>query len=170
MATTSDGSLWVGSKRNGLTRIKNGSATIYSLAKDSMATLIDDHINALCTDKVGNLWIATNGGLQVFNPKMNTFSSYTRENGKLHTNNITSIFFNKDGKSNDLYIGTAEGLVILNLSSTEKQVLTGNTSNIKSFTNNFITQVVQDSRGLIWIGTREGLNILNLENDRDNHQ
>lgn len=169
MATTSDGSLWVGSKRNGLTRIKNGSATIYSLAKDSMATLIDDHINALSTDKVGNLWIATNGGLQVFNPKMNTFSSYTRENGKLHTNNITSIFYNKDGKSNDLYIGTAEGLVILNLSSTEKQVLTGNTSNIKSFTNNFITQVVQDSRGLIWIGTREGLNILNLENDSLNY-
>ena len=169
MATTSDGSLWVGSKRNGLTRIKNNGATIYSLAKDSMATLIDDHINALCTDKVGNLWIATNGGLQVFNPKMNTFSSYTRENGKLHTNNITSIFYNKDGKSNDLYIGTAEGLVILNLSSTEKQVLTGNTSNIKSFTNNFITQVVQDSRGLIWIGTREGLNILNLENDSLNY-
>ena len=169
MATTSDGSLWVGSKRNGLTRIKNGSATIYSLVKDSMSTLIDDHINALCTDKVGNLWIATNGGLQVYNPKMNTFSSYTRENGKLHTNNITSIFYNKDGKSNDLFIGTAEGLVILNLSSTEKQVLTGNASNIKSFTNNFITQVVQDSRGLIWVGTREGLNILNLENDSLNY-
>ena len=169
MGTTNDGSLWVGTKRNGLTRIKNGSTTFYSLAKDSMATLIDDHINALCTDKVGNLWIATNGGLQVYNPKMNTFSSYTRENGKLHTNNITSLFYNKDGKSNDLYIGTAEGLVILNLSSTEKTVLTGNASNIKSFTNNYITQVVQDSRGLIWVGTREGLNILNLENDSLNY-
>ena len=134
-----------------------------------MATLIDDHINALCTDKVGNMWIATNGGLQVYNPKMNTFSSYTRENGKLHTNNITSLFYNKEGKNNDLYIGTAEGLVILDLSSTEKQVLTGNTSNLKSFTNNYITQVVQDSRGLIWVGTREGLNILNLENDSLNY-
>ena len=169
LATTSDGSLWVGSKRNGLTRILNGSATLYSLAKDSMSTLIDDHINALCTDKVGNLWIATNGGLQVYNPKMNTFSSYTRESGKLNTNNITSLFYNKNGKSNDLYIGTAEGLVIFNLSSTEKQILTGNTSNSKSFTNNFITQVVQDSRGLVWIGTREGLNILNLENDSLNY-
>ena len=169
LATTSDGSLWVGSKRNGLTRILNGSATLYSLAKDSMSTLIDDHINALCTDKVGNLWIATNGGLQVYNPKMNTFSSYTRESGKLNTNNITSLFYNKNGKSNYLYIGTAEGLVIFNLSSTEKQILTGNTSNSKSFTNNFITQVVQDSRGLIWIGTREGLNILNLENDSLNY-
>ena len=169
MATTPDGSLWVGSKRNGLTRIKGGSTTIYSLAKDSVSTLIDDHVNALCTDKIGNLWIATNGGLQVYNPRMNTFSSYTRENGKLSTNNITSLFYNHNGKGNDLFIGTAEGLVILNLSNTEKTVLTGNPSNTKSFTNNYITQVLQDSRGLLWIGTREGLNILNMENDSLNH-
>ena len=169
MATTPDGSLWVGSKRNGLTRIKGGSATIYSLAKDSTSTLIDDHVNALCTDKIGNLWIATNGGLQVYNPRMNTFSSYTRENGKLSTNNISSLFYNHNGKNNDLYIGTAEGLVILNLSNTEKTVLTGNLSNVKSFTNNYITEVFQDSRGLIWVGTREGLNILNLENDSLNY-
>ena len=61
MAFTPDGSLWVGSKRNGLTRIKDGSSTIYSLAKDSTKTLIDDHINDLCIDKVGNLWIASAG-------------------------------------------------------------------------------------------------------------
>ena len=47
MTTTPDGSLWVGSNQNGLTRIKNGSSTFYSVARDSMKTLIDDHINAL---------------------------------------------------------------------------------------------------------------------------
>ena len=165
MATTPDGSLWVGSKRNGLTRIKNGAATIYSLARDSTATLIDDHINALTQDKIGNLWIATNGGLQVYNPRMNSFSSYTRENGKLSTNNITSLFYKNDGTSNNLLIGTAEGLIILNLSTTEKKVVTGNSNNVQPFTNNFITQIYQDSRGLIWVGTREGLNILNMETD-----
>ena len=166
MEFTSDGSLWVGSKRNGLTRIKNGTSTIYSQAKDSLKqTLIDDHINALCTDKIGNLWIATNGGLQVYNPRMNSFSSYTRENGQLNTNNVTCLSYNKNNKSNNLFIGTAEGLVILNLSNTEKKVLTGNSNNVKTFTNHYITQVMQDSRGLIWIGTREGLNILNLDTD-----
>lgn len=169
MATTPDGSLWVGSKHNGLTRIKDGASTVFSFAKDSASTLINDYINALCTDRTGNLWIATNSGLQVYNPRMNSFSSYTRENGKLNTNNITSLFYNQTGKNNDLYIGTAEGLIILNLSTTEKTVLTGNATNQKPFTNNFITQVVQDSRGLIWIGTREGLNILNLENDSLNY-
>jgi AraC-like DNA-binding protein/DNA-binding NarL/FixJ family response regulator len=132
-------------------------------------TLIDDHINDLCKDKIGNLWIATNGGLQVYNPRMNSFSSYTRENGKLNTNNITSLYYNMAGKDNTLFIGTAEGLVLLNLSSTEKTVLTGNSTNLKTFTNNFITEVFQDSRGLIWVGTREGLNILNLENDSLNY-
>ena len=168
MAFTPDGSLWVGSKRNGLTRIKNGNVTVYSLAKDSMKTVIDDHINALCTDKVGNLWIATNGGLQVYNPRMNSFSSYTRENGKLNTNNVTCLSYNKDSKKNNLYIGTSEGLVILNLSNTEKKVLTGNVAHTKPFTNNYITQIAKDSRGLIWVGTREGLNVLNSANDMNN--
>ena len=165
METTPDGSLWVGSKRNGLTRIKNGVSTIYSLARDSIQTIIDDHVNDLCTDKIGNLWIATNGGLQVFNPRMNSFSSYTRENGKLNTNNVTSLFYNHNGKSNDLLIGTAEGLVILNLSTTDRKELTGNSKKIKPFTNNYVTQVFQDSRGLIWVGTREGLNILDMDTD-----
>ena len=162
MTTTPDGSLWVGSKQNGITRIKDGNSTFYSTARDSMKTVIDDHINALSSDKSGNLWIATNGGLQVYNPQMNTFSSYTKENGMLNTNNITSLFY---GTNNSLLIGTAEGLVILNLSNREKTVLTGNSSNVESFTNNYITQVYEDSRGLLWIGTREGINILNPVND-----
>ena len=162
METTPDGSLWVGSKQNGLTRIKDGVSTFFSSNNEGSSTLIDNHINALCCDNTGNLWIATNGGLQVFNPKMNTFSSYTRENGMLNTNYITSLFY---GKNNNLMIGTAEGLIILNLSTREKTVLTGNTTNLSTFTNNYVTQVFEDSRGLLWIGTREGVNILNLTND-----
>lgn len=166
MAYTKDGSLWIGSKQNGLTRIKDGNATIFSVVKDSMATVIDDHINALCTDKMGNLWIGTNGGLQVFNPKMNSFSSYTRENGKLSTNNITALFYTKD---NNILIGTGEGIIVLDLGTTEMKSYTGNKTNLKTFTNNYITQLYKDSRGLIWIGTREGINVLNLDNDSLNY-
>ncbi len=168
IATSGDGSLWVGSPQNGLTRIHNGNATIYSAIKDSANTnlLIDDHINALCSDRTGSLWIATNGGLQVFNPKMNTFSTYTKENGKLNTNSITSLYY---GKNNNMFIGTSEGIMILNLSTTERTLLTGNSTNLKKFTNDYVTQVLEDSRGLLWIGTREGVNILNLKNDSLNY-
>ena len=166
MATTPDGSLWVGSEQNGLTRILNGETTFYSAARDSGRTIINDHINALCADKTGSLWIATDGGLQVYNPRMNTFSTYTKENGKLSTNNITSLHY---GKNNNLLVGTNEGLMILNLSTTEKTLLTGNSTNLMTFTNDYITTVTQDSRGLIWVGTREGVNVLNLSNDSLNY-
>ena len=166
METTNEGSLWVGSRQNGLTRIKDGTTHIFSASRDSMRTLIDDHINALAKDNSGNLWIATNGGLQVYNPKMNTFSSYTRENGMLNTNNITSLYY---GKNNILLIGTSEGMILLNLSNREKTILTGNSTNLKTFTNNYITQVFEDSRGLIWVGTREGLNVYNSETDSLNY-
>ena len=163
MSTTPDGSLWVGSKQNGLTRIKNGTSTIYALQLEGGSkTLIDNHINALTYDKSGNLWIATNGGLQVYNPRMDSFSSYTRENGMLNSNNVTSLFY---GSNNKLYAGTSEGLLVLNLSTREKEVLTGNSTNLSTFTNNYITQVFEDSRGLVWVGTREGMNILNPVND-----
>ena len=93
---------------------------------------------------------------------MNTFSTYTKENGRLSTNNITSLYY---GRGNNLFVGTGEGLMIINLSTTGKTILTGNSTNMKTFTNNYITQVLEDSRGLLWIGTREGVNVLNRDND-----
>ena len=163
LAYTNDGSLWVGSTQNGLTRIKNGETTIYSVAKDSLRrTLIDDHVNALASDKMNNLWTATDGGLQVYNPRTDQFSSYTRENGKIRVNYITSLFY---AKGNKMLIGTSEGLIILNISSTEMKFYTGNSTNLQKYTNNYVTQVFEDSRGLIWVGTREGVNIYNPEND-----
>lgn len=162
LTNTKDGSLWIGSMQNGLTRIQKGKTTFYSAVNDSLKTLIDDHINSLTTDRNGNLWIATSGGLQVFNPKMNTFSTYTKENGKMMSNNITSLYYTKN---NRLLIGTSDGLVIMKLSNNQMNYYTGNSTNMKTFTNNYITNVFQDSRGLIWIGTREGLNIFNEETD-----
>ena len=161
MAATMDGSIWVGSAQNGLTRIKDGNTMFYSTTSEGNK-LIDNHINAMCADGSGNLWIATDGGLQNYNPRMNTFASYTKAKNNLQTNSITSLSY---GRDNELLIGTSEGLTIMNLSTTETRHLIGNSTNMKRFTNSFITQVYQDSRKLLWIGTREGLNVLNLEND-----
>ena len=163
MVFTKDGSLWVGSKQNGLSRIKNGKTIIYSTLSDSIKnTLINNHVNALCVDNAGNLWIATEGGVQMYNIRMNTFSNYTKENGKLKINNVTALC---KGKGNTMLIGTSEGLTIMNISTTEAQNYIGNSTALKKFTNNYITYVYQDSRGLIWLGTREGVNILNIETD-----
>lgn len=162
LCATSDGSLWVGSPRNGLTRIVGGVPYYYSVAKDSLATIVNDNINAMCTDKGGNLWIATDGGMQMYNIRMNSFASYTKENGKLPANTVTSVAY---GQGNTILAGTSEGLVQLNLSSGETTVYNGNSTNIEKFTTTYITQVYEDSRGLVWVGTREGVNILDRTAD-----
>ncbi|MBO4463214.1 MAG: helix-turn-helix domain-containing protein [Prevotella sp.] len=163
LAYTQDGSLWVGSKQNGLTRIQDGHVTIYSTTNDSLrSTVVNDHINALCTDKNGNLWVATDGGLQTYNLRQQLFSTYNRENRKLHTNSITSLHY---ASGHRMLIGTAEGLLILDISTQDIKQYVGNSTNMEKFTNNYVTQVFEDSRGLIWIGTREGVNVLNQEND-----
>ena len=163
LAFTADGSLWVGSKQNGLTRIKNEVSRVYSVTRDeTRRMMIDDHINAMTVDKSGNLWIATNGGMQVYNPRLDQFSNYTKENGKIRVNKITSLYY---ASGNRMLIGTSEGLIIMNISTTEMTYLVGNITSLKKFTNNYVTQVFEDSRGLIWVGTREGVNVLNLEYD-----
>lgn len=159
---TPDGSVWVGSPQNGLTRIKGGVPYIYSVAKDSLNTIVNDNINALCADKGGNLWIATGGGLQMYNTRMNSFAAYTKENGKLPSNTVTSVAY---GQGNTILAGTSEGLVQLNLSSGETTVYNGNSTNLEKFTTTYITQVYEDSRGLVWVGTREGVNILDRTAD-----
>lgn len=163
LETTADGSIWVGSAQNGLTRIRDGKSTLYSKdSENGQTALIDNHINALCKDKRGCLWIATNGGIQMYNPQMNTFSSYTKDRNKLQTNTITSLACS----NNKVYIGMSEGLSIMNTSGNNKlEYYTGNKANTQRFTNNYVTQVFVDSRDLIWIGTREGINVLNPEND-----
>ena len=167
LAFTDDGSLWVGSKQNGLTRIKNGVSQIYSVTRDSThRTMLDDHINALATDKTGNLWIATDGGMQVYNTRLDQFSNYTKENGKIRNNSITSLYY---ASGNRMLIGTSEGLIIMNISTSEMTYLVGNSTSLSKFTNNYITQVFEDSRGLIWVGTREGINVLNPESDKLDH-
>jgi len=164
LAITGDGSLWVGSKQNGLTRIKNGVTHVYTSTSDSLRSKIpDNHINGLCTDKTGNLWIATSGGLSMYNLRQEQFSNYTKNNRKLSTNNITSVFY---GSDNRLLIGTSEGLIVLNASNMQTKQYIGNSTNMQRFTNNYITQVFEDSRGLIWLGTREGVNVFDLEGDR----
>ena len=168
LAATGDGSIWVGSPQNGLTRIRsNGQTTFYSTANDSIHhSLIDNHINAMTCDNQGNLWIASDGGLQIYNTRMNQFSNYTKELGKIRTNNITSLFYSS---GNRMIIGTSEGLIIMNVSTGEMTHYTGNSTSVSKFTNNYITQVFEDSRGLVWVGTREGVNILNPESDVLDH-
>jgi len=85
---------------------KTGSLIQYS-NKQGANSLSNDRVNSIKKDRKGNLWIATNKGLDYFDVRKKLFRLYTTKEG-LPTNIISGILI--DDKDN-LWISTVNGLV-----------------------------------------------------------
>ena len=100
--------VWIGTDAEGLNKynLRTGSIKYYKHAQDNKNSLSDNSVQFIHEDSKGNLWLATNGGLNKFNPKTEQFQLYTEENG-LPTNFIASILEEDDG---NLWLATRNGL------------------------------------------------------------
>ena len=105
-----DGKIWMGSNGYGLycyTSDKNGKTQVKSYTTNN--GLANNIVKGIVEDNQGMLWIATDNGLSIFNPKTETFSSYSRKDGLLSS----QFYFNgaiRDAKGK-IYLGTDEGLM-----------------------------------------------------------
>lgn len=158
-----NGKLWIGTFQGGLNCYENGRFTTYRNIPGKKNSLVNNNVWALAEDKEGNIWIGTlGGGVQCLNPNNGTFTTYDANTADLLSDHISSLYVNKE---NELLIGTAQGVSILDLMSRKINNLTGTKSGKTRFSNQNVTQVYEDSRGLIWVCTREGLNIYNQKSD-----
>ena len=157
-----DGKLWIGTFKGGLNCYDNGKFTHYKNIPGKTDCLANDNVFAVDEDRQGNIWIGTlGGGVQCLNPKTGKFTTYTTKEG-LFSDYISSV---QVGRDNQLLIGTAYGLSILDLESLQIANFHGPKSGNMQFTDFNLNQVFQDSRGLLWIATREGLNVFDLKTD-----
>ena len=105
-----DGKIWLGSNGYGLycyNYNKEGKTYVKSFTTNN--GLANNTVKGIVEDNQGMLWIATDNGLSIFNPKTETFSSYSREDGLLSS----QFYFNgaiRDAKGK-IYLGTDEGLM-----------------------------------------------------------
>ena len=105
-----DGKIWLGSNGYGLycyNYNKEGKTYVKSFTTNN--GLANNIVKGIVEDNQGMLWIATDNGLSIFNPKTETFSSYSREDGLLSS----QFYFNgaiRDAKGK-IYLGTDEGLM-----------------------------------------------------------
>ena len=105
--------LWLGGRGIGLIKYHKKNGVIKKYMNDSSKdnSLINNDINCMVFDKIGNLWIGTNIGLSKFDIKENKFTSYTTTKG-LTNNFISSILLDDD---NNLWISTNKGLNKFNI-------------------------------------------------------
>ena len=105
-----DGKIWLGSNGYGLycyNYDKGGKQMVKSFTTNN--GLANNTVLGIVEDNHGMLWIATANGLSIFNPKTETFSSFSKEDGLISS----QFYFNgaiRNAKG-EIFLGTDMGMM-----------------------------------------------------------
>ena len=154
-----DDHLWIGTGDGGLSHFDGRQFKSYRYDANDSTSLSNNDIRCMTKDFKGNLWIGTfGGGLNCFDPETGIFSHFQqRENapGGLSSNTIYSLLFTD---STQLWIGTDNGLNLLDLSNHTFTVYTTS----QGLPSNVIYCIINDDNGNLWISTNRGISRFNI--------
>jgi ligand-binding sensor domain-containing protein/serine phosphatase RsbU (regulator of sigma subunit) len=163
-----NGSLWAGTN-DGLCRYlpeKNiFDITRFAPRSDTAAAQVYSYLNSyganavrgLYEDKYSNLWISTDKGLKILNPKTGNYISYHSDPSNSQTLSADLLYGICEDRNGNLWIGTIIGGLNKADLKPEKfslcQVQNGNPHNLNK---NNIRSIYKDSKGSLWVGMLEG--------------
>ena len=131
-----DKSLWIGTENQGLYRIRDGVADHYGSADG----LSSDAISGLFQDREGNIWVATDGGLDCFR-NLHVVSISIREG--LSAAGTTSVLALRDGS---VLVGNQGALDILR-DGKIFPITTGH-----GLPGDIVSSMLEDNAGRTWMG------------------
>ncbi len=135
-------------------RYKNDPGDINSISSNNIMTWFGGNITE---DKDGNLWIASDNGLNKLNRDRHSFTRYSYSPGNpysIRSNYITSVTVDRAGI---LWAGTRLGkLSKANLNQKPFGLIANNVADKNSLSNNNVISILEDSSGHVWIGTYGG--------------
>lgn len=118
-------------------------------------TLSENVIHGIYEDKNGYLWVGTNSkGVNVINQNTNDVYHVNTSTMKGFSNDSINII---SGYDNYIYIGTNNGLNIIDIDKKEVNVVDVE----DGLSDKFIKSILIDSKGYVWLGTTNGYNIYN---------
>ncbi len=162
MAQDRDGFVWLGTQE-GLNRFDGHEFRIYAENPDDPAALVDDGIRTLLLDSIGQLWIGTDaGGLSMYDPVTQTFTSYLHDPGKRNSisNNLVRVVI--EDSAGHLWIGTdGSGLDRFDPTTGIFEHFPHDPLNPNSLAGNHVWGIVQRSDGSLWVATDAGLSRFN---------
>jgi signal transduction histidine kinase/streptogramin lyase len=128
-------SLWIGTTADGLYRVHDGIAEHYGTADG----LSGNDINFVYEDHEGNIWVVTNGGIDMF--RDTAVVTYSTREG-LSNASILSVLGLRDGS-----LWMANGGVIDILKDGRHSVLPA-----KGTFDEQVTALFEDRKGIVWVG------------------
>jgi hypothetical protein len=159
---------WIGTRFSGLSKFNGSTWTTYNMSNSNIQS---NSIYSLDADTLGNIWVgAPYSGLSKFNGT--TWVNYTTLNSPLPDNDIYSLKYNK--VTNSMWIGTASGIAVLNLSSNTWTIY--NSINTPNFPGDYIRGITHSSStgktyiatGFSGIGAFDGSNWISYNTTNSN--
>jgi len=144
MFRDNDGGLWIGAQSQGLVHVHQGRSDMFSLSDG----LSGDSVAAIFQDREGDVWVATNGGLDRF--RNFTVATFSVGQG-LSQAVVSSVLADRDGS-----VWFADGAV---QRWNNGQILTYGEGD-KKLSGRAPHSLFQDSRGRIWVSTLDRIGYL----------
>ncbi len=163
MDSDKDGNLWIGTYMGGLDCFDGKKFTHYRCSDSGLS---NNSIYSLYADDNDKLWIGTlGGGLNRLDLNTRQWKHYSSTDP---TNPILAdiVYSLSRGGKNELLVGTASGLNILDMQTGNVRTFTGTRDGSTPFHEKAINTTHLDKRQLLWIGSNNGLSIYDIVNDR----
>ena len=147
--------LWIGTANGGLNKYDPATGTFHAFTHQNSG-LINNNVRTICPDPSGRLWIGTQEGLTIFDPRSGQFTAYQHDPGdpeSLSQNSIYSIFPDASGS---MWIGTYFGGVNVVYSHATPFTVSKSEKDRSSLDNNVVSGFAEDAAHNLWIGTEGG--------------
>ncbi|MFZ0593533.1 MAG: two-component regulator propeller domain-containing protein [Bryobacteraceae bacterium] len=146
------GTLWVGTQGGGLDRFDSDTGRFTTYLNDPPD--VDFSLTVLFEDRAGMFWVGTAGqGLIRFDPKTGQVTTYRHNSDNpqsLSNDKVNAIREDRQGR---LWIGTENGLNLLDRRSGTTTVLT----TTDGLPDKAIESILEDRKGYLWLATHNGL-------------
>ncbi len=158
--------LWVGTYLDGLFRYN--TLTKKWICINEKSQLSSKIIRNLLLDKKGNIWIATDKGVNVIHSKTKyntkitsqTIDTQTEKASGYNLDYVIPLFEKSNG---DIWIGTlGNGIKVLSQISSNFTCKISSYTNEHGLSNNTIKSIIEDNKGNIWVTSNKGLNRIEL--------
>jgi len=154
------GAIVFGSSSHGLFRMdrKRGLIQRFNVS-DNKDGLVSNHVQAICEEEPGKIWVGTPEGVNIVDVRKNEISKiqFSPENPSgLISNDVKCIFKDRSGL---IWLVTGEGINISTKLNKRFRKFQRSQKKNGSLSNNFIYSFNELSDGKILIGNREGLDV-----------
>ena len=140
-----EGYLWIGSKYKGIDVLNGNKDKIINISSETMNIFKTDDIYDIDGNKE-EIYIATDKGITIINKSSKTYKNYS--DFIVSGDKTVKRLLYDDGY---LWVGTKEGLYILNL-ETKESIDLNYIIKKYSYSDNYIGDIFKDSSGEYWIG------------------